>query len=231
VTRLAASSKIRSKGFIMFRNGGGLAASRRFSHFIHHSPNTNSTAKPVMRLDYWEYWQTWSKTKTHQDFSAVNLTLFNSQIGIWDVKQIYSFGLKSRDGRCGPKWAAKTLSLARCSNTTAPGVRVPKWFCCLPPRLPLSTRSYKAWPKLHEALWNGLKPDNVRIYRRAVPRPELFVAACELPQDLQDEIIAALCQLNRKTIWRWCLSLAVALFRQRRRIARSLLSRAKNDTY
>jgi hypothetical protein len=50
--------KIRMQGFYYVQNGGGLAASRRFSHFIHHSPNTNSTVKPSNGDYYWDIGQT-----------------------------------------------------------------------------------------------------------------------------------------------------------------------------
>jgi len=41
---------------------------------------------------------------------------------------------------------------------------------------------------------DGLRPDNVRIYRRAVPKARAIVAACELrAKDLQDEYHRPLC--------------------------------------
>tara|TARA_R110002167_G_scaffold51425_10_gene148839 strand:+ start:6801 stop:9239 length:2439 start_codon:yes stop_codon:yes gene_type:complete len=80
---------------------------------------------------------------------------------------------------------------------TAQGVRVPNGFAVTAEAYREVLDANKAWPKLHEAL-DGLKPDNVKDLQARGAKARAIVAACELPQDLQDEIIAHYVKLKEQ---------------------------------
>ncbi|GAC22198.1 phosphoenolpyruvate synthase [Paraglaciecola arctica] len=71
---------------------------------------------------------------------------------------------------------------------TAQGVRVPNGFAVTAEAYRQVLDANNAWPQLHEAL-DGLNPDNVKDLQARGAKARAIVAACELPQDLQTEII------------------------------------------
>jgi len=78
---------------------------------------------------------------------------------------------------------------------TAQGVRVPNGFAVTAEAYREVLDANQAWAKLHEVL-DDLNPDNVKDLQARGAKARAIVAACELPQDLQAEIIAHYAKLK-----------------------------------
>tara|TARA_R110000737_G_scaffold93541_2_gene126877 strand:+ start:13868 stop:16441 length:2574 start_codon:yes stop_codon:yes gene_type:complete len=89
-----------------------------------------------------------------------------------------------------PQVGGKNASLGEMyKKLTAQGVRVPNGFGITAQAYQYVLSANNAWPKLHEAL-DKLNPDNVKDLQARGAKARAIIAACELPKDLADEIIA-----------------------------------------
>ncbi|WP_158969167.1 phosphoenolpyruvate synthase [Paraglaciecola sp. L3A3] len=80
---------------------------------------------------------------------------------------------------------------------TAQGVRVPNGFAVTAEAYRTVLDANNAWPLLHEAL-DGLNPDNVKDLQTRGAKARAIVAACKLPQDLQNQIVGHYTQLKEQ---------------------------------
>jgi pyruvate, water dikinase len=95
------------------------------------------------------------------------------EIGMGDVAQV----------------GGKNASLGEMyQQLTAQGVRVPNGFAVTAEAYRQVLDANQAWPKLHQAL-DGLEPGNVKDLQTRGAQARAIVAACELPNDLQAEIL------------------------------------------
>ena len=95
-----------------------------------------------------------------------------------------------------PEVGGKNASLGEMyRNLTAEGVRVPNGFAVTAAAYRHVLDSNDAWRKLHEAL-DGLDPDDVKDLQARGAKARAIVYGCELPEDLQSEIVAQYARLK-----------------------------------